>query len=79
MNRGAWQATVRLVTKSQTRLSEKAQANAGDTRSILGWEDPLRKEMATQSSILAWEILWTEEPGGLQSMGLPKSQTRLSR
>ena len=34
-----------------------------------GWEDPLEKKMATQSSILAWEILWTEEPGGLQSMG----------
>ena len=32
-------------------------------------EDPLEKEMATHSSILAWEILWTEEPGGLQSMG----------
>ena len=36
----------------------------------LGWEDPLEKEMATHSSILAWEILWTEEPGGLQSTGL---------
>ena len=35
----------------------------------LGWEDPLEKEMATHSSILAWEIPWTEEPGGLQSMG----------
>ena len=35
----------------------------------LGWEDPLEKEMATDSSILAWEIPWTEEPGGLQSMG----------
>ena len=34
----------------------------------LGQEDPLEKEMATQSSILAWEIPWTEEPGGLQSM-----------
>ena len=34
----------------------------------LGWEDPLEKEMATHSSILAWRILWTEEPGGLQSM-----------
>ena len=32
----------------------------------LGWEDPLEEEMATHSSILAWEILWTEEPGGLQ-------------
>ena len=35
----------------------------------LGWEDPLEKEMATHSSMLAWRILWTEEPGGLQSMG----------
>ena len=35
----------------------------------LGLEDPLEKEMATRSSILAWEIPWTEEPGGLQSMG----------
>ena len=40
--------------------------------SSLGWEDPLEKEMATHSSILAWEILWTEEPGGLQSMGLQR-------
>ena len=35
----------------------------------LGWEDPLEEEMATCSSILAWEIPWTEEPGGLQSTG----------
>ena len=35
----------------------------------LGQEDPLEKGMATQSSIVAWEIPWTEEPGGLQSMG----------
>ena len=38
----------------------------------LGQEDPLEKEMATHSSILAWEILWTEEPGGLQSLGLQR-------
>ena len=35
----------------------------------LGWEDPLEKHMATHYSILAWKIPWTEEPGGLQSMG----------
>ena len=35
---------------------------------FLGWEDPLEKEMATHSSVLAWRIPWTEEPGGLQSM-----------
>ena len=37
----------------------------------LGWEDPLEKEMAPHSSTLAWEAPWTEEPGGLQSMGSP--------
>ena len=36
---------------------------------FLGWEDPLEEEMVTHSSILAWEIPWTEEPGGLQSRG----------
>ena len=35
----------------------------------LGWKDPLEKEMVTHSSILAWKMSWTEEPGGLQSMG----------
>ena len=35
----------------------------------LGWGDPLEKEMATHSGILAWKTSWTEEPGGLQSMG----------
>ena len=35
----------------------------------LGWEDPLEKEMATHSTNFAWKIPWTEEPGGLQSMG----------
>ena len=41
----------------------------------LGWEDPLEKEMATHSSILAWEIPWTEKPGGLWSMVLQKVDT----
>ena len=38
----------------------------------LGWDDPLEKEMATHSSVLAWRIPWTEEPDGLQSMGLQR-------
>ena len=38
----------------------------------LGGEDPVEKDMATHSSILAWIILWTEEPGGLQSLGLQR-------
>ena len=47
-------------------------ANAGDLRdmgSIPGSEDPLEESMATHSSILAWRIPWTEEPGGLQNTG----------
>ena len=44
----------------------------------LGWKDPLEEEMATHSSILAWRIPRTEEPGGLQSMESRKSWTQLS-
>ena len=44
----------------------------------LGQEDPLEKEMAMCFIILAWDIPWTEEPGGLQSMGSQKNQTQLS-
>ena len=44
----------------------------------LGWEDPLEEERATHCSILAWEIPWTEEPGGLQSMW-SQSQMGLER
>ena len=40
-----------------------------------GWEDPLEEEMATHSSILAWEISWTEEPGGYSSRGRKQSDT----
>ena len=51
--------------------------NAGDVGSILGWEDSMEEEMATPSSILVWEIPWTEEFGGLQFI-VVKSQTWLS-
>ena len=47
-----------------------------DTGSILELGRPLEKEVSSQSSILAWEIPWTEEPGRLQSMGLQKTRTR---
>ena len=60
-------------------------ANARDAGSIpemrvrsQGWEDPLEKEMATHSSILAWRIPWTEEAGGLQSMGSQRVGYELS-
>ena len=44
----------------------------------MGWEGPLEEEMATPSNVLAWEIPWADEPGGLQSMGTRKCWTRLS-
>ena len=50
-------------------VGKESSCQAGDASSIPGWEDPLEKEMATHYSNLAWEIPWTEEPGGLQSMG----------
>ena len=53
---------VYVVTKSQTRMS-----NFHCGGNIRGWEDPLEKGMTTHSSILAWRLPWTEEPGGLQS------------
>ena len=52
--------------------------NEGDAGSIAGQEDPLEKEMATHFSILGWEIPWTEDPGGRESMGSQKSWTQLS-
>ena len=56
----------------QWNVSQVAPTNAGDTRDrvwSLGQEDPLEEEMATHPSIIVWRISWTEEPGGLQSMG----------
>ena len=54
------QMVKRLSTMRETRVQS------------LGWEDPLEKEMAIHSSTIAWKILWTEEPGRLQSMGLQR-------
>ena len=48
---------------------KESACNAGDLGLILGREDPLEKGMATHSSILTWEIPWTEKPGGLQTVG----------
>ena len=61
MDREDWHAAVHGVTKSQTQLS--------DWTTTTKFTIDLEKEMATHSSILAWRIPWTEEPGGLQSMG----------
>ena len=51
---------------------KESACNSQDSGSTPGLEDPLEKEMATHSSILAWRISWTEEPGGVQSMGLQR-------
>ena len=72
-----WATELNLITMFPWWLSSKESAcSAGDTRDtrpILSQEDPLEKEMATHSSILAWEITWTEESGGPQSMGSQES------
>ena len=55
---------------------KESACNAGETQDwSLGREDPLEKGMATHSSTLAWKILWAEEPGGLQSIGLSTTTT----
>ena len=59
---------VRAYGFSGGSVVKNPPANAGDSGSIPGSGDPLEKEMATHFSILAWEIPWTEAPGGLQSM-----------
>ena len=56
-------------------MVKKPPANAGDEGSILGLERYLGKEMATHSSALVWEVLWTEDPGGLKSMTYQRSWT----
>ena len=73
------------VTRNEVRgfpggsVGKNPPANAGDAGLIHGsGRPPLEKEMATHSSILAWEIPWTEEPGGLLPTGSQKSRTRLS-
>ena len=53
------------------------EEDAGDARSILDWEDSLEEGMTTHSSILAWRIPWTEEPGGLKSMEFQKNWVQL--
>ena len=70
--------TLNLPGASQVALVvKKLPANAGDVRHTrvqsLGQEDALEEDMATYSSILAWRIPWTEEPGRLQSMGLQRA------
>ena len=67
--------TLRLGDLPGGSVVQESTCQAGDVDSILGQKDLLEKEMATHSCILAWKIPWTEELGGLQSMGLQESQT----
>ena len=68
-----------MMLSSQVVLVVKnAPANAGLCVRSLGWEDPLEEEMATHSFIPAWKIPWTEERGGLQSMGLQRVRHNLA-
>ena len=57
----------RVSLVARTIKNQPTRQETGDQS--LGWEDPLEKEMATNSTILAWRIPWTEEPGRLQFMG----------
>ena len=56
-------------------MDKESAPKAGDLGLIPQWEDPLEKKVATQSSILAWEIPWIEKPDGLRSMGRKESDT----
>ena len=58
-------------------VAKNPSANVEEAGLFPGQEDPLEKEMATHSSILAWRIPWTEEPGGRQAMGSHNRQARL--
>ena len=60
-------------TFTKTKQNTEKHLKLGPQVQFLDWEDALEMEMATYSSIFSWEILWTEEPVGLQSMGLQKS------
>ena len=75
-DRGTWQVTVYGVTKSGVSLVAHTVKNLPAMRETWlrsqGQEDPLEKGMVTHSTILAWRISWTEEPGELQSMGLQR-------
>ena len=63
-----WASPVALAVENPPAIQETQVQS-------LGWEHPLEKGMATHSSILAWEIPWTKEPGGLQSMGSQELDT----
>ena len=72
---GEWFSRFLITTFISRGCVKESTCNAGDMVSILGWEDPLEESMATYSSIPAWKIPWTEEPGRLRSMDCKESDT----
>ena len=67
--RGLFSSVITFSPELTLHLLSQSACSAGDPDLVPGWEDALEKGMATHSSILAWRIPWTEEPGGLQSIG----------
>ena len=63
-----WASQVAQWIKNSPAMQETQEMQVQS----LGWEDPLEEGMATHSSVLAWRLSWTEEPGGLQSIGLQR-------
>ena len=70
---------VTLWVSPMAQVVKNLPASTGNKGSIPDLEDPLEEEMATHSSILAWKVSWTEEPGGLQSMGSQRVGTTEQR
>ena len=67
-----------VASRASAMAQKESTCNVGDQDPIPGWGRSLEKGMATHSSILAWRIPWTEEPGGLQSMGSPRVRHNLA-
>ena len=69
----SWTGSLCSLVAQQVKNLPASAGDARNTDLMLGWEDSLEKEMATHSSILVWKIPWTEETGGLQTMGLQRA------
>ena len=78
----SWEIGIDIYTLLCLKWASLSGKEAAATQEMwvqaLGWENPLEEAMAIHFSILAWRSPWTEKPGGLQSIGSQKSQTRLS-
>ena len=73
-----WRRLLRVLWTARAQNIKNLPAMQETLVQSLGWEDSMEKGMATHCSILAWRIPWTEEPGGLQTMGVTKNWTHQS-